>query len=128
MHTEQWHDETIPLGDFVLDSGTTLRNAHLAYSVSGTLNSAGNNLVVLPTHYGGAMKANRAWAEGKGLGEIRAMVDSTSDVSGDLVGAFRRAKELAGQIRAVYGEDEDKTTMLTALIRRVARDEVEVVG
>ena len=65
MHTEQWHDETIPLGDFVLDSGTTLRNAHLAYSVSGTLNSAGNNLVVLPTHYGGAMKANRAWAEGK---------------------------------------------------------------
>jgi superfamily II RNA helicase len=69
-----------------------------------------------------------AWAEGKGLGEIRAMVDSTSDVSGDLVGAFRRAKELAGQIRAVYGEDEDKTQMLTALIRSVARDEVEVVG
>lgn len=69
-----------------------------------------------------------AWAQGKGLHEVCAMVESNSDLSGTLIGAFRRAKELAGQIRAIYGDDENKYTMLTDLIRRVSRDEVEVVG
>ena len=63
MTDEQWVEDFFPLGDFVLDSGTVLRDAYLAYCVAGTLNSAADNLVVLPTHYGGAMNANRAWAE-----------------------------------------------------------------
>jgi len=69
-----------------------------------------------------------AWARGKSLNEILMMVDSTSDRSGDLVGAFRRAKELAGQFKAVWAYDEDKVRMLKDLIRTVSRDEVEVVG
>jgi hypothetical protein len=69
-----------------------------------------------------------AWAQGKSLNEILMTVDSTSDRSGDMVGAFRRAKELAGQIKSLWEYDEDKVKMLTTLVRSVARDEVEVVG
>ena len=69
-----------------------------------------------------------AWAQGKSLNEILMTVDSTSDRAGDLVGAFRRAKELAGQIKAVWDYDQAKVDMLTSLIRNVSRDEVEVVG
>ena len=36
------------------------------------------------------------WAQGKTLAEIMAYVVSPTDVTGDLVGAFRRARELAG--------------------------------
>ncbi|MES1945754.1 homoserine O-acetyltransferase [Salinisphaera sp. C84B14] len=63
MQLEQWHEDSFPVGDFVLDSGTVLRDARLAYHSRGTLNSAADNLVVLPTHYGGAMQANHRWAD-----------------------------------------------------------------
>ena len=69
-----------------------------------------------------------AWAQGKSLNEILMTIDSTSDRAGDLVGAFRRAKELAGQFKAVWDYDEAKVAMLTTLVRSVSRDEVEVVG
>ena len=69
-----------------------------------------------------------AWAQGKSLNEILMTIDSTSDRSGDLVGAFRRAKELAGQIKGLWEYDESKVQMLNTLIRAVSRDEVEVVG
>ena len=69
-----------------------------------------------------------AWAQGRSLNEILMTIDSTSDRSGDLVGAFRRAKELAGQIKSVWTYDEAKVEMLAELIRKVSRDEVEVVG
>ncbi|NKB77100.1 MAG: alpha/beta fold hydrolase [Gammaproteobacteria bacterium] len=41
------------LGDVVLQSGITLPNAHLAYQTWGELNSAGDNVVLLPTFYTG---------------------------------------------------------------------------
>jgi homoserine O-acetyltransferase/O-succinyltransferase len=41
------------LGDVPLQSGAVLRNAKLAYATYGTLNSAGDNAVVLPTFYTG---------------------------------------------------------------------------
>jgi homoserine O-acetyltransferase len=41
------------LGDVVLQSGSTLPHATLAYRTYGTLNSARDNVVVLPTFYGG---------------------------------------------------------------------------
>ncbi len=41
------------LGDVVLQSGVTLRQAQLAYRTYGTLNAARDNVVVLPTFYAG---------------------------------------------------------------------------
>jgi superfamily II RNA helicase len=68
------------------------------------------------------------WAQGKSLHEVLAYVDSRTDMSGDLVGAFRRAKELAGQLKALWEHDEVRVTQLNKLIRSVTRDEVQVVG
>ena len=68
------------------------------------------------------------WAQGKSLAEIMAYVVSPTDVTGDLVGAFRRARELAGQLKALWIHDEMKTAQLNRLIREVTRDEVAVVG
>ena len=39
------------LGDVVLQSGLTLRQAKLAYKTYGTLNAAGDNAVLMPTYY-----------------------------------------------------------------------------
>jgi len=69
-----------------------------------------------------------AWAEGKSLNEVLAEVYSPTDVSGDLVGAFRRARELAGQLKALWADDEARTTEINHLIRTVTREEVAVVG
>ena len=69
----------------------------------------------------------KAWAEGESLGAILDGVVSPTDISGSLVGAFRRAKDLAGQLRDVWSDFPDRTAELTALIRSVSRDEVEVV-
>jgi homoserine O-acetyltransferase len=41
------------LGDVVLQCGITLREAKIAYKTYGTLNSARDNVVVMPTFYGG---------------------------------------------------------------------------
>ncbi|MBW1877131.1 MAG: DEAD/DEAH box helicase [Deltaproteobacteria bacterium] len=69
----------------------------------------------------------RAWAEGRSLQEILRMVSSTTDISGDLITGFRRAKDLAGQLRDVWRQDPERVEMVTRLIRSVSRDEVEVV-
>lgn len=45
--------EIFELGNVVLQSGLTLRNAHLAYKIYGTLNSRKDNAIVYPTFYGG---------------------------------------------------------------------------
>ncbi len=69
----------------------------------------------------------RLWAEGRTLQELMLLIDAPTDVSGDLVGAFRRAKDLVGQLRQVYRDDETKADRLAELMRRVSRDEVMVV-
>ena len=69
-----------------------------------------------------------AWAEGKSLNEVLANIYSPTDVSGDLVGAFRRARELAGQLKALWIDDEARTQEINQLIRTVTREEVAVVG
>lgn len=48
-------------------------------------------------------------------------------MSGDLITGFRRAKDLAGQLRDVYADVPDMAERLRALIGKVRRDEVEVV-
>lgn len=42
------------LGDFPLQSGKTLKDARLAYAQFGSLNAQKDNLVLLPTYYGGS--------------------------------------------------------------------------
>ena len=69
----------------------------------------------------------RAWAQGRSLSELLEMVDSQTDIAGDLVGAFRRARDLVGQIRGLYAHDPERAERLQALTQRVKRDEVEVV-
>lgn len=46
------------LGDFDLQSGDILRQAQLTYLQLGELNAARDNLVILPTYYGGAHSGN----------------------------------------------------------------------
>lgn len=53
------------LGDFALDCGVTLPDAHLAYVTHGTLNAARNNVVVFPTWFVGT-HADVAWMIGDG--------------------------------------------------------------
>jgi ATP-dependent RNA helicase HelY len=68
-----------------------------------------------------------AWYEGKSLNEIGLWVESATDISGDLVSAFRRAKDLSMQLRRVYGEDDYMLSKLRELAKTVTRDEVEVL-
>ena len=70
----------------------------------------------------------RAWARGASLQELMDMVDANTDISGDLVGAFRRARDLVGQLRSLYSHDPERAASLDALSKTVRRDEVEVVG
>jgi superfamily II RNA helicase len=69
-----------------------------------------------------------AWYQGKSLSELMLMIDSANDVSGDLVSAFRRTKDLCTQMRRVYQEDPYMSEKLRDITRAVSRDEVEVVG
>jgi homoserine O-acetyltransferase len=45
--------ETLALGNFALQSGSTLWQAQLAYKTFGALNAAGDNVVLIPTFYAG---------------------------------------------------------------------------
>ncbi len=70
----------------------------------------------------------RCWAEGTSLQDLLQMVRSETDISGDLITGFRRAKDLAGQLVDVYRlTDPDRADELRDLVRKVSRDEVEVV-
>ncbi len=67
------------------------------------------------------------WVEGRSLLEIMLLVDSASDVSGDLVSAFRRAKDLLKQLKDVYRGEAGMMEQLGGILRTVSRDEVEVL-
>ena len=45
--------EVFPLGDFALQSGSTLWQAKIAYKTYGALNAARDNVVLIPTFYAG---------------------------------------------------------------------------
>lgn len=59
--------QVFDLGSVVLQSGQTLRNAHLAYRTYGTLNEAKSNAIVYPTWYSGRHWENE-WLIGPGRG------------------------------------------------------------
>jgi superfamily II RNA helicase len=70
----------------------------------------------------------RAWAEGQPLSTITEQLDTGIDISGDLVGAFRRARDLCSQLVELWRDDADRVEELYDLLDATARDEVEVVG
>lgn len=73
------------------------------------------------------LPVGRAWANGQPLDEVLLMLRSTTDWSGSLVTGFRRAKDLASQLRDVYSHDEERRSVLKSIMKAVSRDEVEVV-
>jgi homoserine O-acetyltransferase/O-succinyltransferase len=52
--------EVFHLGDVTLQAGEILPDAKLAYVTYGSLNSAKDNAIVFPTHYGGNHRSNAA--------------------------------------------------------------------
>jgi superfamily II RNA helicase len=76
---------------------------------------------------GGMIPFGRWWAEGRSLGELLLNVQARTDISGDLVGAFRRARDLVGQLQSLYDHDPERAKALRELAKRVRRDEVEVL-
>jgi ATP-dependent RNA helicase HelY len=68
------------------------------------------------------------WARGVPLLELSGRLESDTDLTGDLVTGFRRAKDLVGQLCDVYKDDTDRVTVMRQVLRDVSRDEVEVVG
>lgn len=73
------------------------------------------------------MPLGERWALGHHLNDIMDDIKNPTDMSGDLVGAFRRGKDLVGQLRDVFYSDAPRRRELTKLIRKVSRDEVEVL-
>jgi len=73
------------------------------------------------------MPLGERWARGEKLQSILESVHNKTDLSGGLVGAFRRAKDLVGQLREVYSDDARRRREYANLIRNVSRDEVQVL-
>ena len=71
--------KTYALGDVRLQSGTVLKNAHLAYATYGTLNAAADNAVLLPTFYTGTHIRNEAlFGPGRAIDPARHFVVSVN--------------------------------------------------
>jgi superfamily II RNA helicase len=96
--------------------------------LSDAVQSAGELTDTEPVFTPELMPLGARWAQGASLSELMDEISNPTDLSGDLVGALRRAKDMIGQLRAVYYDDRDRRRELGALIRKVTRDEVEVVG
>ena len=61
METNQALVKKFALADFPLDSGETLTEGWLSYLQIGELNAAGDNLILLPTYYGGTHDGVLPW-------------------------------------------------------------------
>ena len=73
------------------------------------------------------MPLGERWAKGESLSALMEDIHNPTDLSGDIVGALRRAKDLVSQLRSVHSEDAAMRKNLGALMRRVTRDEVEAI-
>ena len=60
---DKWQEYVFDLGEFELDSGEVLSHGKLHYHQLGALNAPKDNLIVLPTYYGGMGVSNRAWVD-----------------------------------------------------------------
>ncbi|MDL0431259.1 alpha/beta fold hydrolase [Marinobacter sp. TBZ242] len=61
MTVKQWLKDEFEAGDLPLSSGETLNSACLHYHQIGELNAPKDNLILLPTYYGGAASGNHPW-------------------------------------------------------------------
>jgi len=61
MTSRQWLVDDYEAGDLPLASGETLYCARLRYHRIGELNAPKDNLILLPTYYGGAAAGNHPW-------------------------------------------------------------------
>lgn len=61
MTGKQWLEDDFEAGDLLLSSGATLNSARLHYHQIGELNAPKDNLILLPTYYGGAAAGNHPW-------------------------------------------------------------------
>lgn len=64
MTVKQWLKDDFEAGDLRLSSGETLNSARLHYHQIGELNAPKDNLILLPTYYGGAATGNHPWVGG----------------------------------------------------------------
>ena len=63
---KQWLKDDYEAGNLSLSSGETLFSARLHYHQIGELNAPKDNLVLLPTYYGGAAAGNHPWIDADG--------------------------------------------------------------
>lgn len=66
MIDSNWFIDDFEAGDLPLSNGGILRNARLRYHQIGELNAPKDNLVLLPTYYGGAAEGNYPWVTSGG--------------------------------------------------------------
>jgi homoserine O-acetyltransferase len=60
---KEWEQHEFDLGDFMLASGEVLLNGKLCYHQFGALNALKNNLIIMPTYYGGKGISNKPWVD-----------------------------------------------------------------
>lgn len=60
---QEWKECEFGLGDFPLENGEVLLSGKLCYHQLGALNAPKDNLIIMPTYYGGSGNSNRAWVD-----------------------------------------------------------------
>jgi superfamily II RNA helicase len=68
-----------------------------------------------------------AWYRGLSLNDVVTMVETPTDISGDIINAFRRAKDIAGQLCTVYADLPESVEKYRAMMKVISRDEVVAV-
>jgi homoserine O-acetyltransferase/O-succinyltransferase len=63
INKDYWEELELDLGDFMLANGEVLQGARLHYHQIGAVNALKDNLIVMPTYYGGRARSNRAWVD-----------------------------------------------------------------
>ncbi len=103
--------------------GDSVFRVYQSDPVQGAARLTGSEVVFTPE----LMPLGERWAEGAALSELMEAINNPTDLSGDLVGGLRRAKDLVSQLRHVHKDDADFRRDLGKLMRAVTRDEVEVI-
>ncbi|MFB6262000.1 MAG: DEAD/DEAH box helicase, partial [Bradymonadaceae bacterium] len=81
-----------------------IQEVHESDIVQGAADLTGGE----PTFTPEMMPLGERWAKGESLHHILRKISNPTDLSGGLVGAFRRGKDLVGQLREVHRSDEHK--------------------
>jgi homoserine O-acetyltransferase/O-succinyltransferase len=90
MSTNEYYSDEIhgtheyfELGDFVLETGYTLRGARLGYKTYGSLNAAKDNAIVFPHFYSGTAATLEFWiGEGRPLDPSRYFIIAPGQFGG----------------------------------------------